>query len=238
MVGEGWCTLDAGSIFPAGGHICPDKDLVASHWPRRLELPSGRWSVACPCGWFPVPQRWHRLLAALWEQHILTEAGALPAAPPVIDPEHGLPLAEHTEESLAELYNRLWDVGVLAYVQSPVRMNGQSSASSIVGLGRFRDTAGCDNLAVSEELSRWYRSRLVVGPFRPFDVCELEELEREIGLPLPSSCRSFLEAGGGEGLAYSVCLPACEPERVQSFDDLYQLGRDDDDESCARSDPR
>ncbi|MGW3512246.1 SMI1/KNR4 family protein [Streptomyces sp. NPDC000994] len=83
---------------------------------------------------------------------------------------------------------------------------------------------------MSEELSRWYRGRLVVGPFRPFDVCELEELEREIGLPLPSSYRSFLEAGGGEGLTYSVCLPACEPERVQSFDDLYQLGRDGDGE--------
>ncbi|MGW2986438.1 hypothetical protein [Streptomyces goshikiensis] len=108
--GEGWCTLGAGSIFPAGGHICPDhKDLVASHWPRRLELPSGRWSVACPCGWSPVPQRWHRLVAALWEQHLLTETGALPAAPPVTDPEHRLPLAEHTQESLAELYDRLWD---------------------------------------------------------------------------------------------------------------------------------
>lgn len=108
--GEGWCTLGAGSIFPAGGHICPDhRDLVTSHWPRRLELPSGRWSVACPCGWSPVPQRWHRLVAALWEQHLLTETGALPAAPPVTDPEHRLPLAEHTEESLAELYDRLWD---------------------------------------------------------------------------------------------------------------------------------
>lgn len=108
--GQGWCTLGAGSIFPAGGHICPDhKDLVTSHWPRRLKLPSGRWSVACPCGWSPVPQRWHRLVAALWEQHLLTEAGALPAAPPVTDPEHRLPLAEHTEESLAELYDRLWD---------------------------------------------------------------------------------------------------------------------------------
>ncbi|MFJ6141381.1 hypothetical protein [Kitasatospora sp. NPDC092286] len=108
--GEGWCTLGMGSIFPTGGHICPDhKDLVTSHWPRRLELPSGRWSVACPCGWSPVPQRWHRLLAALWEQHLLTETGALPPAPPVTDPEHRLPLAECTEESLAELYDRLWD---------------------------------------------------------------------------------------------------------------------------------
>lgn len=83
---------------------------------------------------------------------------------------------------------------------------------------------------MSEELSRWYRGRLVVGPFRPFDIAELEELEREVELPLPSSYRSFLEAAGGESLTYSVRLPACEPEPVQSFDDLYQLGRDGDGE--------
>ncbi|MFF0288148.1 SMI1/KNR4 family protein [Streptomyces sp. NPDC005262] len=83
---------------------------------------------------------------------------------------------------------------------------------------------------MSEELSRWYRGRLVVGPFRPFDVGELEGLERETGLPLPSSYRSFLEAAGGEHLTYSVSLPNCEPEPFQSFDDLYQLGRDGDGE--------
>ncbi|MEU9702144.1 SMI1/KNR4 family protein [Streptomyces sp. NPDC047981] len=79
---------------------------------------------------------------------------------------------------------------------------------------------------MSEELSRWYRGRLVVGPFRPYEAGEVEALEREIGLPLPSSYRSFLEAAGGEILPYSVRLSACEPEPFQSFDDLYRLGRD------------
>lgn len=69
-----------------------------------------------------------------------------------------------------------------------------------------------------------------MGPFRPFEVGEVEGLEREIGLPLPPSYRSFLEAAGGESLTYSVRLPACDPEPLQSFDDLYQLGRDDDGE--------
>lgn len=69
-----------------------------------------------------------------------------------------------------------------------------------------------------------------MGPFTPFGVGEVERLEREVGLPLPSSYRSFLEAAGGESLMYSVRLPACEPEPLQSFDDLYQLGRDNDDE--------
>ncbi|MGW2018020.1 SMI1/KNR4 family protein [Streptomyces sp. NPDC001927] len=81
---------------------------------------------------------------------------------------------------------------------------------------------------MSEELSRWYRGRLVVGPFRPYVGGEVEALEREIGLPLPSSYRSFLEAAGGESLPYSVRLSACGPEPFQSFDDLYQLGRDSD----------
>lgn len=106
----GWSTFGTGSMFPAVGHICPDhKVLVTAHWPRRIKLPSERWSVDCACGWAPVPQRWHRLLAALWEQHLLTEAGVLPPASPVTDPEHRLPLAEHTERTLADLYDRLWD---------------------------------------------------------------------------------------------------------------------------------
>ncbi|MFE2561601.1 SMI1/KNR4 family protein [Streptomyces sp. NPDC059352] len=83
---------------------------------------------------------------------------------------------------------------------------------------------------MSEELSRWYRGRLVVGPFSPFEVGEVEGLEREIGLPLPPSYRSFLEAAGGQSLTYSVRLPDCDPQQFQSFDDLYQLGRDADGE--------
>ncbi|MFE3020445.1 SMI1/KNR4 family protein, partial [Streptomyces sp. NPDC059256] len=79
---------------------------------------------------------------------------------------------------------------------------------------------------MSEELARWYRGRLVGGPFRPFDPGECAALERELGLPLPSASRSFLESAGGERLDYSVRLPACEPEPVQGFNELYQLGRD------------
>ncbi|MFE7394565.1 SMI1/KNR4 family protein [Streptomyces sp. NPDC057582] len=74
---------------------------------------------------------------------------------------------------------------------------------------------------MSEELSRWYRGRLVGGPFRPFDLGECAALEREIGLPLPPAYRSFLVAAGGGKLDYSVRLPACAPEPVQGFDDLY-----------------
>ncbi|MFF7476632.1 hypothetical protein [Streptomyces sp. NPDC008092] len=108
--GQGWATLGSGSIFPAGGHICPDhRQLVTDHFPRRLKLPSDRWSVDCACGWNPVPQTWHGVLRALWEQHLLTETGKLPPAPPLTDPEHRIPLAEHTDATLAELYDRLWD---------------------------------------------------------------------------------------------------------------------------------
>ncbi len=81
---------------------------------------------------------------------------------------------------------------------------------------------------MSEELSRWYRGRLVVGPFRSFDLREVERPEREIGLPLPPSYRSFLEAAGGEGLPYSVRVPACAPEPLQGLGDLFRLGVDDD----------
>ncbi|MEW2393151.1 hypothetical protein AB0933_32800 [Streptomyces venezuelae] len=108
--GDGWAQLGGGTIFPAGGHICPDhKDLVTAHLPRRLQLPNGRWAVDCACGWTPAPQRWHGVLRALWEQHLLEENGVLPAAPPVTDPEHRIPLAGHTDATLAELYDRLWD---------------------------------------------------------------------------------------------------------------------------------
>ncbi|MFE9812328.1 hypothetical protein [Streptomyces sp. NPDC005548] len=108
--GKGWATLGSGSIFPAGGHICPDhKQTVTEHWPRRLKLPSDRWSVDCACGWTPTPQTWHGVLRAHWEQHLLTELGTLPPAAPIPDPEHRTPLTEHTERSLSELYDRVED---------------------------------------------------------------------------------------------------------------------------------
>jgi hypothetical protein len=108
--GKGWATLGTGSIVAGGGHVCPDhRQLITGHLPRRLELPDDRWSLDCPCGWSPTPQRYYRLLQVLWEEHLLTETGKLPPAPPVTDPEHRIPLAEHTEDTLTELYDRLWD---------------------------------------------------------------------------------------------------------------------------------
>ncbi|MER6249331.1 hypothetical protein [Streptomyces griseorubiginosus] len=111
--GTGWATLGSGTIFPAGGHICPDhKQLVTDHLPRRVKLPNDRWTVDCACGWMPAPQTWHGLLRALWEQHLLTIMGTLPAPEPIPDPDVSgtrIPLAEHTEETLTELYDRLWD---------------------------------------------------------------------------------------------------------------------------------
>ena len=111
--GTGWATLGSGTIFPAGGHICPDhKQLVTDHLPRRVKLPGGRWTVDCACGWMPAPQTWHGLLRALWEQHLLTIMGTLPAPAPIPDPDVSgtrIPLAEHTEATLTELYDRLWD---------------------------------------------------------------------------------------------------------------------------------
>jgi hypothetical protein len=111
--GTGWATLGSGTIFPAGGHICPDhKQLITDHLPRRMKLPHGRWGVDCACGWSPAPQRWHGVLRSLWEQHLLTITGVLPPEPPVPDPDvpgTRIPLADHTEETLTELYDRLWD---------------------------------------------------------------------------------------------------------------------------------
>jgi hypothetical protein len=86
---------------------------------------------------------------------------------------------------------------------------------------------GCDNPLVPEELSRWYQRRLVFGPFRPFEITEVEALEGEIGLPLPMPYRRFLETAGGTHLEYAVNLPDCEPEPLQCFNDLYQLGRNE-----------
>ncbi|GGU62395.1 hypothetical protein [Streptomyces lavendofoliae] len=108
--GTGWHTLGSGSIFPAGGHICPDHtQLATGHMPRRVKLTGGRWTIDCGCGWTPTPQRWHGVLGAMWEQHVLTVTGTLPEAPPQTDPEHRTPLADLTEDTLAELYDRLWD---------------------------------------------------------------------------------------------------------------------------------
>jgi hypothetical protein len=107
----GWLQLGNGHLHvPGGRHVCPEHaQLVTGHAPRRVHLTSGRFTIDCPCGWTPTPQRWHRVLGAMWEQHILTVKGDLPEAPPQADPEHRTPLADLTEQDLAELYDRLWD---------------------------------------------------------------------------------------------------------------------------------
>lgn len=108
--GKGWASVGTGSILAGGGHVCPDhRDLVNAHLPGRMQLPNDRWSTNCACGWTAPPQRYYPLLRGLWEEHLLTKTGKLPAAPPLTDPEHRITLAEHTDASLAELYDRLWD---------------------------------------------------------------------------------------------------------------------------------
>ncbi len=108
--GTGWAAIGSGTILAGGGHICPDHTaVVTAHLPARLQLPNDRWSTRCACGWTAPPQRYHPVLRALWEQHLLEETGALPAPAPLTDPEHRIPLAEHTDATLAELYDRLWD---------------------------------------------------------------------------------------------------------------------------------
>ncbi|MFJ8018685.1 hypothetical protein [Streptomyces sp. NPDC096311] len=103
----GWRKVTRG---PGHGDICPDHaPVVTKHLPNRLKLPNGRWGITCACEWITPPQRHHPVLRALWEQHLLEVTGALPAAPPVTDSEHRIPLAEHTDATLTELYDRLWN---------------------------------------------------------------------------------------------------------------------------------
>jgi len=107
--GDGWRVLGSAALS-GGGHICPDHvDIVTAHMARPVELPNGRWTVHCACDWTAPPQTWGGMLRPLWEQHLLQAAGQLPPAPVIPDPEHRVPLAEHTEATLTELYDRLWD---------------------------------------------------------------------------------------------------------------------------------
>jgi hypothetical protein len=81
---------------------------------------------------------------------------------------------------------------------------------------------------MSEELSRWYRDRMVFGPFHPFEAKEAEIIERETGFSLPAPYRGFLEAAGGSQLEYAIDFPAGEPDsEIIGFNDLYRLGRDE-----------
>ncbi|MEU0036482.1 hypothetical protein [Streptomyces sp. NPDC006333] len=65
---------------------------------------------------------------------------------------------------------------------------------------------------MSEQLSRWYRGRLVAGSFGPFEAEELEALERELGLPLPASGIQLNSPWSGTGSTKGVL--SCEDSSV------------------------
>lgn len=107
--GDGWRTLGSASVG-GGGHICPDHvGIMTAHLARAVELPNGRWMVACACEWMSRPQTYGGLLRPLWEEHLLLAAGTLTAPVTLAETPGRLPLADHTEDSLRELYDALED---------------------------------------------------------------------------------------------------------------------------------
>jgi hypothetical protein len=105
--GDGWHQVTRG---PSTGSVCPDHvDIVTQHLPRTVDVPNGRWIVACACGWMSRPQTYGGLLRPLWEEHLLLAAGQLTAPVKLAETPGLLPLADHTEESLRELYEALED---------------------------------------------------------------------------------------------------------------------------------
>lgn len=105
--GDGWHQATRGVSH---GSICPDHvAIVTEHLGRPVELPNGRWMVVCACGWMSRPQTYGGLLRPLWEEHLLTAAGTLQAPVTAVEGVERVPLAEHTEESLNELYDALDD---------------------------------------------------------------------------------------------------------------------------------
>lgn len=105
--GEGWRKVTRG---PANGDLCPEHaDIVTAHLPRHVDLPNGRWTVECACGWMPTPQAYGGLLRPLWEEHLLTTTDALAVPVTLAEKPERMPLEEHTEATLTELYDRLED---------------------------------------------------------------------------------------------------------------------------------
>lgn len=72
---QGWRILKSGMAFPAGGHICPDHvEPVLAHLPRRGETEPGWVQAVCSCGQWESPRkRWHGVVRALWEEHLLAD---------------------------------------------------------------------------------------------------------------------------------------------------------------------
>lgn len=98
--GDGWHQVTRG---PSPGSICPDHvAIVTEHLPRTVDLPNGRWMVACACGWMSRPQTYGGLLRPMWEEHLLLAAGQLVAPVTLAETPGWLPLTEHTEETLTE----------------------------------------------------------------------------------------------------------------------------------------
>lgn len=107
--GKGWRTIGSAALG-GGGHICPDHAaIITAHMARPVEAPNGRWMVACACDWMSRPQTYGGLLKPLWEEHLLLAAGTLTAPVTLAETPGRLPLAEHTEDSLRELYEALED---------------------------------------------------------------------------------------------------------------------------------
>ncbi|GAA3807612.1 hypothetical protein ACFQ0G_53900 [Streptomyces chiangmaiensis] len=105
--GDGWHQATRGVSH---GSICPDHvAIVTEHLARPVELPNGRWMVACACEWTSRPQTYGGLLRPLWEEHLLLAAGELEAPVTLAETPGQLPLADHTEDSLRELYEALED---------------------------------------------------------------------------------------------------------------------------------
>ncbi|WP_411098972.1 hypothetical protein [Streptomyces sp. x-45] len=105
--GAGWRQVTRG---PSTGSVCPDHvGIVTEHLPRTVDVPNGRWMVACACGWMSRSQTYGGLLRPLWEEHLLLAAGELAVPVTLAETPSRLSLDEHTEASLAELYEVLED---------------------------------------------------------------------------------------------------------------------------------
>jgi hypothetical protein len=105
--GDGWHQITRG---PSPGSLCPDHvDIVTQHLPRTVDVPNGRWMVVCACTWMSRPQTYGGLLRPLWEEHLLTATGQLTPPITLAETPGRLPLTDHTEASLTELYDALED---------------------------------------------------------------------------------------------------------------------------------
>jgi len=105
--GEGWHQVPRG---PSPGSLCPEHvDIVTTHLPRTVDLPNGRWMVACACEWMSRPQAYGGLLRPLWEEHLLLTIGTLNPPVTLAHTSERIPLDEHTEATLKDLYDALDD---------------------------------------------------------------------------------------------------------------------------------